>query len=67
MTADAVISHLLANAETARLLLADVIPKIPLVADWPEHRALDSALVTSRTLWPTETVERLRPLLERLL
>ncbi|MDB6171312.1 MAG: S-methyl-5-thioadenosine phosphorylase [Chthoniobacteraceae bacterium] len=67
VTAEAVISHLLANAESAKRLLADVIPKIPRLADWPEHRALDSALVTARELWPEKTTKRLRPLLERFL
>ncbi len=65
VTADAVIAHLMANAETAKRLLLEVIPKIPRVADWTDHRALDSALVTSRALWPSETTERLRPILGR--
>ncbi|MBA3830785.1 MAG: S-methyl-5'-thioadenosine phosphorylase [Chthoniobacterales bacterium] len=60
-----VLGHLLANAETAKTLLADVIPRIPTEADWPEHRALDSALVTDRALWPNETRERLRAILRR--
>ena len=60
-----VLGHLLANAETARKILADVIPRIPAVADWPEHRALDTALVTDRKIWPHETVTRLGPILSR--
>lgn len=65
VTADAVFGHLLANAGTAKRILADVIPRIPVVPDWPEHRALDSALVTDRNLWPAETVRKLGPILER--
>jgi 5'-methylthioadenosine phosphorylase len=65
VTADAVISHLLANAESARRILAEVIPRIPQTPDWPEHRALDSALVTDRKHWPPQTVERLGVILER--
>ena len=60
-----VLGHLLANAETAKKVLADVIPRIPLEPNWPEHRALDTALVTDRKLWPDETLRKLRPLLER--
>ncbi len=60
-----VLGHLLANAETARKILADVIPRIPAVADWPAHRALDTALVTDRKIWPNETVTRLGPILSR--
>jgi len=65
VSADAVIAHVMANAEAAKKILADAIPKIPQVADWPEHSALDAALVTDRALWPEETVAELRPLLGR--
>lgn len=67
VTAHAVIEHVQANAATAKRLLAEVIPGIPTEADWPEHRALDSALFTDRALWPEETIERLRPILGRFL
>ncbi len=65
VTAEAVIAHLMANAEAAKKIIARVVPRIPAKADWPEHRALDSALVTDRKLWPAGTVERLAPILAR--
>ena len=65
VSAQTVIGHLLANAETAKKILAAVIPRIPLEPDWPEHRALDSALVTDRKLWPPATCEKLRAILNR--
>jgi 5'-methylthioadenosine phosphorylase len=65
VSAQTLVEHLLANAETAKKVLATVIPRIPRVADWPEHRALDSALVTEKRLWPTATREKLRAILER--
>lgn len=67
VTSDAVIAHLHANAESAKRLLSAVIPRIPTEANWPEHRALDSALVTPKNLWPAETQEKLRPILGRFL
>ena len=67
VSAQTVFGHLIANAETAKKILALVIPKIPSEPNWPEHRALDSALVTDRSLWPAETVEKLRPILGRFL
>ncbi len=67
VTADAVVGHLLANAETAKRVLSKVIPQIPLSPDWPEHRALDTALVTARDLWPAETAARLGPILDRFI
>lgn len=65
VTADAVFGHLLANAETAKRILAAVIPKIPTEPNWPEHRALDNALVTDRKLWPAETRRNLDAILGR--
>lgn len=67
VTSDAVVAHLHANATTAKAILARVIPNIPLEAHWPEHRALDQALITPRPLWPAATVEKLRPILSRVL
>jgi 5'-methylthioadenosine phosphorylase len=67
VTSDAVIAHLHANAEAAKSLLTQVIPRIPANADWPEHRALDTAFVTARQLWPEGSRERLRPILSRFL
>ncbi len=65
VTAQTIIGHLSANAEAAKRILAGVIPRIPLAADWPEHRSLDRALVTDRALWPEETVKRLGVILGR--
>jgi 5'-methylthioadenosine phosphorylase len=67
VSAQTVIGHLMANAETAKKVLVDLIPRIPPDPDWPEHFALDSALVTDRKLWPAATVEKLKPILSRFL
>jgi 5'-methylthioadenosine phosphorylase len=67
VSAQTVLGHLLANAETAKKILLDVIPRIPTEPNWPEHVALDSALVTDRKLWPAATVEKLKPILGRFL
>ncbi len=67
VSAQTVLSHLIVNAETARRLIVDVIPRIPAEPNWPEHFALDTALVTERKLWPKATVEKLKPILARLL
>jgi 5'-methylthioadenosine phosphorylase len=63
VSAEAVFGHLVANAETAKKILARVIPQIPTEANWPEHSALKSALTTPRDLWPRETIEKLGPIL----
>ena len=66
VSVETVVGHLLANAETAKAILARVIPRLPTVADWPEHRALDTAIITPRQLWPEPTREKLRVILERV-
>jgi 5'-methylthioadenosine phosphorylase len=65
VSAQTLIGHLHANAETAKKILAALIPRIPREPDWPEHRALDSALITDRKLWPPATREKLRAILDR--
>jgi 5'-methylthioadenosine phosphorylase len=67
VSAQTVIGHLMANAETARKVLVGVIPRVPMEPNWPEHSALDSALVTERKLWPAATVKTLKPILRRFL
>src|SRR5262245_5509868 len=62
-----VIGHLLANAETAKKVLQRLIPEIPREANWPEHRALENAIITDRKLWPEGTIKKLGPIIERFL
>ncbi|MFZ4768405.1 MAG: S-methyl-5'-thioadenosine phosphorylase [Roseimicrobium sp.] len=65
VTVEAVIGHLMANSARAKRIVANVIPRIPLEATWPEHRALDNAIITDRQLWPEETAESLRAIIGR--
>ena len=67
VSAQTVFEHLTANAQTARKVIIDVIPRLPTEANWPEHFSLDSALVTDRQLWPPATVKKLGPILGRFL
>jgi len=67
VSAETVFGHLTANAEAAKKALVEAIPRIPAEPTWPEHSALDSALVTQRSLWPKATIEKLGPILSRFL
>lgn len=60
-----VFEHLLANADRAKKILAEAIPRVPAEPNWPEHRALDTALVTDRKLWPPVTKDKLKAILGR--
>ena len=65
VSAQTVFEHLIANAEMAKKILAEAVPRVPAEANWPEHRALDTALVTDRKLWPAATREKLEAILGR--
>jgi 5'-methylthioadenosine phosphorylase len=67
VSAQTVFGHLTANAEAAKKVLVEAIPRIPGEPDWAEHCSLDSALVTERQLWPKATSEKLRSVLGRFL
>jgi 5'-methylthioadenosine phosphorylase len=65
VSAQTVFEHLIANAEAAKRILAEAIPRIPAEANWPEHTALDTALVTDKKLWPAATKRKLAAILGR--
>jgi 5'-methylthioadenosine phosphorylase len=63
VTVEMVIENLKRNAETAKRIVAGVVPKVPTMADWPCHSALKNAIMTEQKLWPKKTVAELKPLL----
>jgi 5'-methylthioadenosine phosphorylase len=67
VTAQTVFGHLTANAEAAKKVLIETIPRIPTEPNWPEHSVLDAAMTTDRQLWPKVTIEKLGPILRRFL
>src|SRR2546430_2447121 len=67
VSAEIVLSHLVANAETARKVIVDVIPRIPAEPNWRERFAMDTAPGSDRNIMPQATVEKLKPILRRFL
>ena len=62
-----VITNLQKNTTSAKEIIRKVISKIPTAPDWPSQKSLDHAIMTTMSDWPSETVERLRPIIGRLL
>ena len=62
-----VIGHMKANAGVAQKIVARVVAEIPAEPDWPEHEALENAIMTPKELWPEERRKELAPLLGRFL
>lgn len=67
VTADAVVGHLHANARRAKQIISQVVNRIPDTPNWPEHSSLNTAIMTSRDLWPDSTTNELSPILHRFL
>ncbi len=67
VTVEMVIDNLTRNAALAKRIVAQVIPQIPLVANWPCHDALRNAIMTDKKLWPAKTKRELAPLLAKYL
>lgn len=67
VTVEMVLANLHANAESARRLLLETLPKIPSEPDWPSHSALKNAILTERKAWPAGTLRNLQPILAKYL
>jgi 5'-methylthioadenosine phosphorylase len=60
-----VIENLHANSAMAKRIIQAVVALIPETADGPCHKALDTAIFTSRKMWPEKTAKDLAPILGR--
>lgn len=62
---ETVIGHMQANSALAKTIVRKTIELIPETPASASHRALDTAIMTPRNLWPRETLEALAPVLGR--
>ncbi|MGJ8656228.1 MAG: S-methyl-5'-thioadenosine phosphorylase [Akkermansiaceae bacterium] len=60
-----VIGHLTENSNNAQKIIKQAIPHIPTDATWPEHSTLALSIVTQPDNWPKDTVEKIRPILQK--
>lgn len=65
VTVEMIIANLNRNADQAKAIVKQVIPKIPAEPGWPCHRALESAIMTDKKLWPRKTATDLKPIIGR--
>jgi len=65
VTVEMVIELLQRNAETAKKIIRRAIPQIPERPVWPEHSALDNAILTNPAIWPARKRSQLEPILAR--
>jgi len=62
-----VTANLQKNTTYAKEIIRKAISKIPTAPAWPSQKSLDHAIMTTMSDWPSETVERLRPIIGRFL
>jgi 5'-methylthioadenosine phosphorylase len=62
-----VIGNLQKNVASAKEIIRKAILKIPKAPTWPTQKALENAIMTKKIAWPSDTVERLRPIIGRFL
>jgi 5'-methylthioadenosine phosphorylase len=62
-----ILHNLHRNADTAKKIVAAVIPQIPQEPNWKAHTALNHAFLTDKKFWPKKTVAELKPILAKYL
>ena len=67
VSVETVIACMQANASSANKIIRKAIPTIPETTAWPSHKALDNAIMTQRSTWPKETIEKLEPIIRRFI
>ena len=65
VTVEMVVDNLRHNAETAKRVIRQVIPRIPAAATFAAHSALREAIMTPKKLWPAKTRLALKPILQK--
>lgn len=67
VSVEQVIGHLNANAENAKAIVKSAIRAIEVEKKLPIHQSLDTAIITPKEHWRSDTVKSLEPILRRLI
>ena len=67
VSVETVVACLKKNVSSAKTIIRNAVPKIPNAPAWPSHRALDNAIMTEKSAWPGDTIEKLKPIIGRFL
>lgn len=65
VTVEMVIELLHQNAQIAKNIIRKAIRQIPSSPDWPEHSALENAILTNPAIWPARRRADLKPILAK--
>ena len=67
VSVETVIANMTKNVTNAKEIIRNALKLIPIQPNWPSHQVLDNAIMTQRSAWPSATIEKLKPIIGRLL
>jgi 5'-methylthioadenosine phosphorylase len=67
VSVEAILEIMSKNTAMAKIILKHAIPRVPDAGQCDCKDALAVSLITEKDLWPPETVEKLKPIIEKYL
>lgn len=67
VSVEAILQVMQQNIDMAKAILKEAIPAVPEAAECDCKNALAVSIITEKELWPPQTVEKLKPILEKYL
>ena len=67
VSVETVIANMTKNVTNAKEIIRNALKLIPSEPNWPSQQVLDNAIMTQRSAWPSATIEKLKPIIGRLL
>ena len=67
VSVETVIANMTKNVTNAKEIIRNALKLIPSEPNWPSQQVLDNAIMTQRSVWPSATIDKLKPIIGRLL
>ena len=67
VSVETVIANMTKNVTNAKEIIRNALKLIPSQPNWPSQQVLVNAIMTQRSSWPSATIDKLKPIIGRLL
>ena len=67
VSVETVIANMTKNVTNAKEIIRKALKLIPSQPNWPSQQVLVNAIMTQRSAWPSATIDKLKPIIGRLL
>ena len=67
VSVETVIANMTKNVTNAKEIIRKALKLIPIQPNWPSQHVLDNAIMTQRSAWPSAIIDKLKPIIGRLL